>query len=324
MKKKVAVLGEGAWGTAVSTVLAYNGHIVKLWCNDPCVVETITTKHINQRYMPDVELSKLIEPTALLREAIESVEVVFVASPVKYMRRVLMQARSFMDGVNVLVSLSKGIEQKTLMLPTEIIKEVLGKTVTCAVCVGPSFADEVVQQKFTSIVLATEDKRLSVSIKNLLKNDYFHLYESDDVIGPQVGAALKNVIALGIGVLQGACYGENAKAFVLTKGLHDMATCTKALGGREETIYGLSGIGDLVLTSMGGLSRNVMVGTHFGQGKSLKKIIEEKGVTPEGVNTVQSINELAQRLHIALPICQGIYDMVFQEKSVKNFLRDLL
>jgi len=323
MKQTVAVLGEGAWGTAVSSVLAHNGHTVKLWCNDSCVAETILSSHINQRYMPDIKLSSLIIPTCSIQEVFENVDVVFVVSPVKYMRCVLTQAKPYFKTDQMLVSLSKGIEQKSLMLPSQIIEDVFDASVGSSVCLGPSFADEVIQEKFTGVILASHDQTQRTSIKKFLKNEYFRVYESSDVIGVQIGSALKNVIALGYGVLQGAGYGENAKAFLLTRALHDMVTCSKVLGGRQETIYGLSGIGDLVLTCTGGLSRNVMVGSYFGQGKSLETIIAEKDVTPEGVNTVQSINELAQKYDISLPVCQGIYEIVFQGKSVDQFLRDI-
>jgi len=323
MKHTVAVLGEGAWGTAIATVLAHNGHKVNLWCNDPHVVETIRSSRVNQRYMPYIELSPLIFPTASIEEALKDVTIVFEVSPVKYMRSVLTKAKSFAQPTHCWVSLSKGIENKTLMLPTQIIEDVIGASVKQAVCLGPSFADEVVRQKFTSILLATKNSELSILLKQLLESDYFKVYESSDIIGPQVGAALKNVIALGVGILEGAGYGENAKAYVLTKALQDMVSCVQALGGQKETVYGLSGLGDLVLTCMGGLSRNVMVGRYFGQGQSLEKVIEETGTTPEGVNTVQSIFELAQKYNIILPVCQGIYDMVFQDKSVSQFLHDL-
>jgi len=219
--------------------------------------------------------------------------------------------------------LSKGIEQDTLMLPTQIIDDVLKMDVEKAVCVGPSFADEVVRKRFTAVVVASNNNAYTQQIKSMLENDYFKVFESSDMIGVQVGSALKNVIALGIGILDGAGYGENAQAIVLAKGLRDMITCAQALGGKKETMHGLAGVGDLILTCKGGLSRNVMVGRYFGQGKSLEKVIEDEGVTPEGVNTAQSIYELAQKHKISLPVCEGIYDIVFAGKSVDQFLTDI-
>jgi len=321
--KQVAVLGEGAWGTAISTVLANNGYTVKLWCNDPEVVQSIKKESINRRYLPGIVLPKNINPTISLEEALADVEWIFNVSPVKFLRSVLQKVQPFLKPGQRCVLLSKGIEQDTLMFPTQIVDDVLGMDVEKVVCVGPSFADEVVQKRFTTVVVASNKKEYTQQVKELLENDYFKVFESSDMIGAQVGSALKNVIALGIGILDGAGFGENAKAFVLTKALTDMVTCADVLGGKRDTMCGLAGVGDLILTCKGGLSRNVMVGRHFGQGESLEKVIKEKGVTPEGVNTVQSIHELSEKYDINLPVCEGIYDIVFEGKSVDKFLDGL-
>lgn len=323
MKQTVSVLGEGAWGTAMSTVLAYNGYTVKLWCHDPEVAKIIKESRFNKRYMPDIELSKLIVPTDSMKEAVADVEWVFEAIPVEYLRSVLQQAKPFVKPGQKWVALSKGIEKESLLLPTQMLDDVFEKDIEKAVCVGPSFSHGVVHKELTGVVVAANKIELARQLKDILVNDYFRPYESTDMIGAQVSAALKNVIALGIGILDGAKWGENTKAFVLTRGLQDMATCSQTLGGQKDTIYGLAGVGDLVLTCMGGFSRNVMVGKCFGQGQSLEKIIEEKGVIPEGVNTVKSINQLAQKYGIKLPVCEGIYGMLFEGKSVDEFLAGL-
>ena len=321
--QQVTVLGEGAWGTAIATVLANNGCTVKLWCNDPNVVESITNEGINKRYLPGVVLPQNINPTISLEEALADVEWIFNVSPIKYLRLVLQKAQPFLKSGQRCVMFSKGIEQGTLMLPTQIIDNVFGMNVEKAVCVGPSFADEVAKKRFTAVVAASDKKEYAEQVKAMLENDYFKVFESADMIGVQVGSALKNVIALGIGILDGAGFGENAQAIVLAKGLRDMIICAQALGGQKNTMLGLAGVGDLVLTCKGGLSRNVMVGRYFGQGKSLEKVIEEEGVTPEGVNTAQSIYELAQKHSISLPVCEGVYDIVFAGKSVDQFLAEL-
>jgi len=321
--QQVTVLGEGAWGTAIASVLANNGYTVKLWCNDPGVVESITKESVNRRYLPGIVLPKNINPTISLEEALADVEWIFNVSPVKYLRSVLQKAQPFLKTDQRCVMLSKGIEQGTLMLPTQIIDDVFGMNVDKAVCVGPSFADEVAKKRFTAVVAASDKQEYTQQVKSMLENDYFKVFESSDMIGAQVGSALKNVIALGIGILDGAGYGENAQAIVLAKGLRDMITCAQALGGQRNTMLGLAGVGDLILTCKGGLSRNVMVGRYFGQGKSLEKVIEQEGVTPEGVNTAQSIYELAQKHSINLPVCAGVYDIVFKGKSVDQFLTDL-
>ncbi|TET06428.1 NAD(P)-dependent glycerol-3-phosphate dehydrogenase [Candidatus Dependentiae bacterium] len=321
--KPIAILGEGAWGTAVATVLANNGYTVNLWCHDPEVAQTIKKSSFNKKYMPDVKLPQTIIPMERIEEVIADVEWVFEAIPVKYLRSVLEQAKPFVTSNQIWVVLSKGIEQETLLLPMQLFDDVFEISVDKAVCLGPSFAHGVVCKEVTAVVVAASDKKVCSRLKNILANEYFRPYESSDMIGVQVGAALKNVIALGIGILEGAGYGENTKAFVLTKGLHDMVTCAQAVGGEKETIYGLAGVGDLVLTCTGGFSRNVMVGKYFGQGQSIEEIIAKTGVIPEGVNTVKSIYQLAQKHGLRLPVCEGIYDMIFGEKPVNTFLADL-
>jgi glycerol-3-phosphate dehydrogenase (NAD(P)+) len=321
--KPIAILGEGAWGTAVATVLANNGYTVNLWCHDPEVAQTIKKSSVNKKYMPDVKLPRTIIPMAHIEEVIADVEWVFEAIPVEYLRSVLEQAKPFVTSNQIWVVLSKGIEQETLLLPMQLFDDVFKISVDKAVCLGPSFAHGVAQKEITAVVVAASDKNVCHRLKNILANEYFRPYESSDMIGAQVGAALKNVIALGIGILEGAGYGENTKAFVLTKGLQDMVTCAHAVGGKKETIYGLAGVGDLVLTCTGGLSRNVMVGNYFGQGQSIEEIIAKTGVIPEGVNTVKSIYQLAQKHGLRLPVCEGIYDMIFGATSVNAFLTDL-
>jgi len=321
--KPICILGEGAWGTAVSTVLANNGYMVQLWCHDPEVAEDIKKSRVNKRYMPDIELSKTIIPTDHIEEAIANAEWIFEAIPVQYLRSVLEQTKPFVKAEQKWIVLSKGIEQESFLFPSQLIDNIFGAGIKKAVCVGPSFARGVVCKEVTAVVVACSNKDLCLQLKNILANDYFRPYESNDMIGSQIGSALKNVIALGIGILEGAGYGENTKAFVLTKGLQDMVTCAQALSGQKETIYGLAGVGDLVLTCTGGLSRNVMVGKCFGQGQSIEDIIAEKGVIPEGVNTVKSIYQLSQKYNIELPVCTGIYDIIFGGKSVASFLADL-
>lgn len=321
---KVAVLGEGAWGTAVSTLLAENGFTVTLWCHDPAVKDTILAKRRNERYLPAVELSDLIKPTIDLQETVNDADWIFEAIPVKYLRPILTQLKSSVSSTQRWVLLSKGIEQETLLLPSQIVDDVFERVVDKAVAVGPSFAYELARKRITAITLAATDCDLGLALQKILANNYFRPYLSLDVIGAQVGAALKNVVTLAVGMLDGAGYTDNAKAFILTRGLAEIVTIAHALGGEAKTLYGLSGVGDLVLTAMGAHSKNREVGRRLGAGQSLDQILSETGFIAEGINTVRSVYQLAEKKQLDLPVCAGIYHVVNGTQTIQDFLQDLM
>ncbi|HMD54395.1 MAG TPA: NAD(P)H-dependent glycerol-3-phosphate dehydrogenase, partial [Phycisphaerae bacterium] len=273
--KNICVLGDGAWGTAVATLLAHNGYHVKLWCHDAANVQTIARTHINERYLPEHHLSENIIPTASLKDAMCGSQWIFEAIPVQYLRSVIAQAAPYFTDDQVWVILSKGIEQNTLMLPTQIIDDVSGMQHKKAVCAGPSFAADLASKQVTAVSVASTDCALIPELQSMLENEYFRLFPNTDLIGVQVGGALKNVITLGVGMLEGAGYTDNTKAFLVTRGLQEMAVAAKALGGDPETIYGLSGVGDLMLTALGKLSRNLAVGKRLGHGDALQHILDE-------------------------------------------------
>lgn len=324
MKQTVCVLGDGAWGTAVATVLAHNGYHVRLWCNDPEAAATIKTHAENKRYLPGVILDPAIEPTTDLGHALHGVQWVFEAIPVKYLRAILQAAAPYTTKDQTWVVLSKGIEQNTLMFPSAIIDDVLGYHVPKAIFSGPSFAHDLAHNYITAASVAATDCEVGNAVQQLLATSYCRPYVALDVIGVQVGGALKNVITLAIGMLDGAGYTDNTKAFIVTRGLDEMARVAIALGGKRETLYGLSGMGDLVLTAMGKLSRNLAVGKRLGAGYTVAQLCNELGHMPEGVNTVVSVNQLAHKLNISLPICQGIYRVMFEELSLEQMLLGLM
>lgn len=322
--KTVAMIGEGAWGTAVATLLAANNYTVKLWCHDPRVAHSIVKKRINERYLPGIQLSKYIIPVTKLEEAVCDVTWVFEAIPVQYLRSIFTQAKKCFSQEQVWVVLSKGIEKDTLLLPTQIIDEIFGTQTKKAVMAGPSYAQEVAQQEITAASIAADDCELGLQLQRMLANSFFRPYVSTDLIGIQVGSALKNVITLGIGILDGAGYNDNTKAFFLTRGLNEIAQVSKALGGTQETIYGLAGVGDLVLTAMGKLSRNLEVGKRLGRGESLETILQQTGYIPEGINTVQSANALSEKIKLNLFICKQLYAVIFKNKSIEAMLSELM
>ncbi len=322
--KQIAIIGEGAWGTAVATLLATNGFQVLLWCHDEQVAETIEKKRINERYLPGIVLSENIKPEIELEKVLANVEWVFEAIPIVFLRTILLQALPWVSTRQRWVVLSKGIEQKTLLLPTQIIDDIFQKKVEKAVVAGPSFAHEVVTKQITAATIAATNCAIGQELQQLLANDYFRPYISLDVIGTQVGAALKNVITLGVGILDGAGYKDNTKTFFMTRGFHEMVQLACAMGGNAETLYGLSGFGDLVLTSMGKLSKNLEVGQRLGRGEKLATVLAVTGYIPEGVNSVKSMRQLMQRYALNLSICRGIYEIIFEGKSMQTTLHELM
>lgn len=319
----ITVIGEGAWGTAVATLLAHNGHTVLLWCHDEKVKKSIETKQVNERYLPGITLSKNIVPILDLGEALKQSSWIFEAIPIKYLRSVLEAIDLHMCTNKPWVILSKGIENSTLMLPGQIIDSVLGFQTPQVVFFGPGFAHDLAHKHITAVALASTDEKLAFSLQKLLKNDYFKPAISSDSRGAQLCGALKNVIALCVGMLSGAGYGDSTKAFVITQGLHEMATLVTACGGKQETVYGLAGVGDLILTSYGKQSRNVKVGYMLGQGKPLDLILQETGMTPEGINTLTSIHELMKKIDMRLPLLEGVYGVVFSGELLSDFLQKL-
>ncbi len=320
----VCVLGEGSWGTAVATLLAHNGYTVRLWCYDASIAEAIRATRTNPRYMPGITLDHNIQPTADLHEAICDACWVFEAIPVQFLRELLQKTIICFSPEQTWVILSKGIEQKTLMLPSQIIDDVFSYVSHKAVVAGPSFAYDLARQQPTAVTLAATDCPVGLELQAALANRYFRPYISLDFVGVQVGGALKNLFALGAGILEGAGFGDNAKAFILTLGLREMELLTETLGGKKETLYGLSGIGDLVMTAMGGHSRNVAVGRRLGKGEKLVDILQKSGYTPEGINTVQAVYQLLEKKNIQAPICAGIYQIIFEAKPVSQFLHELM
>ncbi len=321
--KKIVVLGDGAWGTAIATVLAQNNHQVTLWCHNKEVAQQIENKRCNERYLPSATLSEKIMPEIELSQTLNQADIIFQAIPVKFLRSTLERVRHYADAKQIWVSLSKGIENETLLLPTQIITDVFDCEPQLVALAGPSFAKEVAEKQITAVVAASEHKGAAELIQELMATDYFCCYTSDDIVGVQLAAALKNVVTLVIGILSGAGYGDNTRAFIFTQAIGEIAQLLKAMGGQQKTMYGLAGIGDLVLTSMGSLSKNLQVGKRLGSGQNLEEILQETGFIPEGINTVASVAQLIKKHNLNVPICSGVYKIIFEHKTVDQFLNDI-
>jgi glycerol-3-phosphate dehydrogenase (NAD(P)+) len=317
----VSVLGAGAWGTAISYLLAKNGHNVLLWSLEEDVALDIKNLKQNTRYLPGVELPSNVVTTNVTQSTIEHSKIVFVAVPVKFVRSVLEKIREFVTDEHVLVSLSKGVEQKTLLLPSKIIADVFNDKVSVAALSGPTFANELVRRVYSAAVIASDKTSVCERITQFLSNNFFKLYKTTDICGVQVGGAFKNVMAISLGIVCGLGYGENTISFLFTQGMQEINVLAGFFGGKQETIYGLSGLGDVFLTCRGSHSKNFKVGKLLGQGYQLHEILEQqKMVVPEGINTLYSVKDIAKAGNLALPFFLGIREYLTDGKCFKVLL----
>lgn len=298
--KTTAVLGAGSWGTALAVHLAKAGHHVRLWARDPHFVEELREAQANVRYLPGVPMPEGITPTASLEEALAGARFVVIAVPSHGFRAVLRRATPFLSDA-VLVSATKGIEVDSLMRMSQVIE---AETSGCRTVVlsGPSFALETARGLPTVVLAASTDPTAAAAVQEHFRGQGLRLYVNDDVAGVEIGGAMKNVIAIAAGVTEGLGLGHNALSALVTRGLAEMSRLALAEGGRRDTLAGLSGLGDLVLTCTGSLSRNRQVGIELGRGRSLDEILGSMRMIAEGVRTTQAVLALGARHRIELPI----------------------
>lgn len=327
-QEKIAVLGAGSWGTALSKVLAENGHDVKIWSRpeDEKIIQEINEKHTNERYLKDLVLPETITATTDLKEAIKDREIVLIVIPTVGIRGIAKQLNEMVATPKLFIHASKGLEQKTYDRISEILNEEIDEEKRSAVVVlsGPSHAEEVAVQDLTSVTSASEDMDAAAKIQQLFMNDYFRVYRNDDIIGVELGAALKNIIALGAGALNGLGYGDNAVAALVTRGLAEISRLGVALGAEPQTFMGLSGVGDLIVTCTSPHSRNFRAGKLIGEGLSLEDIQDNVGMAIEGLSTVIAAKELSEERGIEMPITQAIYKVAYEEVDVEEAVVELM
>jgi len=324
---RITVAGGGSWGTALAHLLARNGHRVTLWCREPEVAAAVTREHRNPAYLPDVVLPEGLAATADLAAAVgEARDLLVWVVPSQFTRGVLERARAHLGPDVPVVSATKGIEVATLKLVTEVFAEVLGAGVEdrTAVLSGPSFALEVAQGMPTAVAAACSNPEVGATAQRLFGSDNFRVYTNRDPIGTQVGGALKNVVAIAAGAVDGLGLGHNTRAVLITRGLAEMGRLGVALGANPETFAGLAGLGDLVLTCTGGLSRNRSVGVALGRGKALQDILDGMGMVAEGVKTAAAAYELAARMEVEMPIVGEVYRVLFEGVSAREALQALM
>ncbi|HMS32713.1 MAG TPA: NAD(P)H-dependent glycerol-3-phosphate dehydrogenase [Ignavibacteria bacterium] len=314
---KIAVLGAGGWGTTLAILLNQNGLDVTLWEFNPEYAKTLKEYRENFYYLPKIKIPNTIAITNKLEAAVHGKNLIVIATPTQFIRSSLSELSNFDFKDSILVSVSKGIENKTHFLVSDILsdvfKKVKKKNLLCLS--GPSHAEEVSKKIPTAVVCAGEDNSKTKIVQKIFSNDYFRVYRNDDLVGTEVGGALKNVIAIAAGISDGAGFGDNTKAAIMTRGINEIMRLGLKMKARKETFFGLSGIGDLIVTCASVHSRNRSVGEQIGKGKKLPVILKEMKMVAEGVATTKSAFELSKDLNIELPITHQVYNILFKDKD---------
>ncbi len=323
-KVRAGVIGDGAWGTAAAMVLARQGHAVKLWGAFPDYVEEVSKTRNNRKFLPGIEIPYEVEYTDDLSDLVHEAEIIVQAVPTRHLREVMRKtATVFVRGIPV-VSLTKGIEEERHIRPSQIIKEELGPATPVAVLSGPSHAEEVAMGIPTSVVVASKKDDLAKKVQTVFAGERFRVYTSMDMIGVELAGALKNVIAVAAGVSDGIGFGDNAKAALLTRGMKEMGDLGTVLGGHRKTFFGLSGIGDLIVTCISRHGRNLAVGEAIGRGKTLDAILEETEKVAEGVFTVKGVKVLADKHELEMPISTQVFEVLYNGKDPAAAVDDLM
>lgn len=308
--ENAAVLGAGSWGTALAIHLGGVGHQVTLWGRDQCLIDEMAARRANPTYLPDITFPACVRPTASVADAVAGAQHVIVAVPSHGLRSVVRAAAPFIAPDAVLVSATKGLETDSLQRMSEVIQEETGRRHPVVVLSGPSFAAEVARHLPTALVAASEDAVAVESVQRAFRGPSFRLYGSNDVVGVEIGASLKNIIAIAAGVTESMSLGHNAMAALITRGLAEISRLACAMGGRRESLAGLSGLGDLVLTCTGKLSRNRHVGVELGRGRRLDDILAGMRMVAEGVRTTTAALALGQRHGVELPIASQMAEVL--------------
>ncbi len=307
---KICVLGAGAWGTALALHFAHHQHSVNLWGHNPTHCQQLIQDGENQRYLPGFVFPHTLQIHTDLHQALDQVELIIIVTPMGGLRESLQNIRDFGFGNTPILTACKGFELGSSLLPHEICQEILPNNPFIGLLSGPSFAKEVAEQKPCAITLASHEKEWIRSLCQTLNTPTMRLYDNHDMVGVAVGGALKNVMAIATGLADGLDYGLNARAALITRGLAEITRFAQTLGADPLTLMGLSGMGDLILTCTGGLSRNRQVGLKLAEGKSLATILQELGHVAEGVYTIQAAHALAQRMQIDMPITQTLLHLI--------------
>lgn len=324
---KVSIIGAGSWGTALSVVLQSNGHDVLIWAREPEIVNAINDNHRNPTYLPDLQLPEAIRATHDFNEASTGRDMIVFATPSHTMREVATRIKPYLGGNEIIVTVSKGIEKETFMTMTQVLTEVLQDVIIedhIGTLSGPSHAEEVARQKPTVVVSAANSKSTARIIQDAFMTPMFRVYLNHDVIGVEVAGAVKNIMAIAAGIVDGASLGDNAKAALLTRGLLEIKRLGTRLGASQDTFSGLAGVGDLIVTCTSEHSRNRYVGYHIGKGEKLSDIRKRMSMIAEGVKTTRSVYNWSRHLGIEMPITEMVYKVLFEEKDSQEAMYELM
>ncbi|WP_275950894.1 NAD(P)H-dependent glycerol-3-phosphate dehydrogenase [Cytobacillus citreus] len=325
MTESVAVIGAGSWGTALAMVLADNGHEVRLWGHNPNQINEINEYKTNKKYLPEVLLPEGIIGFSHLEEALEGVNAMVLAVPTKAIREVIRKINSIRKEPLTVVHVSKGIEPDTLLRISEMIEQEISVNILDSVVVlsGPSHAEEVSLRHPTTVTVSSKNMNAAEKIQDLFINHNFRVYTNPDLVGVEIGGALKNIIALAAGITDGLGYGDNAKAALITRGLAEIARLGIKMGASPLTFSGLTGIGDLIATCTSVHSRNWRAGNLLGKGHKLQEVLDNIGMVVEGVRTTKAAKQLAKKYDVNMPITDVLYDVLFNDVNAKDAV-DLL
>ena len=322
---KISVIGSGGWGIALAILLHKNGHNLTIWSFDKKEAEELKITRENKTKLPNILLPEDIKVTSDLKEAVDDKDILILAVPSKAIRSVSKSLKNIIKDNQIIVNVAKGLEEDTLKTMTDIIEEELkGKKPQVAVLSGPSHAEEVGKGIPTTCVVSAHNKELTLYLQNIFMNPSFRVYTSPDMLGVEIGGALKNVIALAAGIADGLNYGDNTKAALITRGIKEISLLGVAMGGEQSTFYGLTGLGDLIVTCASMHSRNRRAGILLGQGKTLDEAIKEVNMVVEGVYSAKSALMAAKKYNVEIPIIEQVNAVLFENKNAAEAVNELM
>lgn len=322
-KQKIAVLGGGSFGTAIANIMANNGHQVTLWLRSEERSEEINHEHVNSAYLPDLPLNPTLIAETSLDNAVQDCDIIFMAVPSKSCREVARELAKYIKDNTIVISTTKGIEHDGFKLMSEVLREEI-PTARIGVLSGPNLAKEIASGQITATVVASEDEHLNELIQELLHSGTFRVYSSEDILGVELGGALKNVYAIIAGMAAALGIGQNTISLLMTRSLAEMSRFAVERGANPLTFLGLSGVGDLIATCNSPLSRNYRVGFELGKGRSLEQIVDELGQVAEGVNTLKLLKEQSEKLDVYMPLVNGLFAIIYEGKGIDEVVGSLM
>lgn len=322
--KQIAIIGAGSWGTALAVMAARAEHQVRLWSRNSAVVSSINEQRVNSRYLSSTAIPENVVATEDLGSALRGVSMVLIAVPSHAARETLAAMSPLLGEATIIVSVTKGIEIDTTKRISEIVKEVVGSAHPFVALSGPSFAKEVVDGHPTAIVAASKDSAAARAVQNDLSFENLRIYTNTDVVGTELGGSVKNVMAIAAGMTAGLGFGANSVAALITRGLAEITRLARREGAQMETLMGLAGLGDLVLTCTGSLSRNRFVGEELGKGRTLDEITADLNEVAEGINTARAVKKLADRVGLEMPITNEVNAVLYDGKPVRDAVAELM